>query len=214
MEITPQEVQSYIEDHTSEESPILKEINRETHLKVIRPRMLSGHFQGRLLALFSQLMRPQYILEIGTYTGYASICLVEGMQADGKLITIDYNDELVAMIQNHFDAAGFSDKIEFINGDALEILPKLDYTFDMVFIDADKIFYSNYYDLIIDKVRPGGLIIIDNVLWSGKVMDNQKHQDKTTETLRTFNQKVHSDSRVENIMLPVRDGLLVARKLK
>jgi len=212
-ELVDHELQQYLERHTSPESPLLKQISRQTYLKVIRPRMLSGHYQGRLLSMFSKITNPRYILEIGTYTAYSAICLAEGLASDGKIVTIDDNEELVEMIAHHIKEAGLVDKIEFINQDALQVIPTLNYTFDLVFIDADKQNYLTYYDLVIDKVKSGGLILIDNVLWSGKVLDQDEFNDKTTLGLADFNQKIQEDSRVENILLPIRDGLMLIRKL-
>lgn len=212
MDFLPPELQQYVESHTSPEPDILKKLNRETHLKVMKPRMLSGHLQGRLLAMISQLLRPQQILEIGTYTGYSAICLAEGLAEDGLLHTIDVNAELEDMVRRYFAEAGLTDKIHYYLGRALDIIPTLPYTFDLVFIDADKLNNGRYFDVVIDKVRPGGVIITDNVLWSGKVTGTDKKPDKDTQSVLDFNRKVHADPRVENILLPIRDGLLIARK--
>ncbi|KAA9333555.1 O-methyltransferase [Adhaeribacter soli] len=213
MEFLDEELQQYCDDHTSPEPELLKKLNRETHAKVMMPRMLSGHLQGRTLAMFSQMLRPQQILEIGTYTGYSGICLAEGLAENGTLHTIDINDELEDMVRRYFQEAGLENKVNYYLGNALEIIPTLNQTFDLVFIDADKINYSHYFDLVIDKVRPGGFIIADNVLWSGKVLEKfRKKLDKDTEALLHFNQKVQDDERVENVLLPIRDGLLVIRK--
>lgn len=212
-ELIDYELQQYLEKHTSPEPPLLREINRQTYLKVIRPRMLSGHFQGRLLSMFSKISQPNYVLEIGTYTAYSAICLAEGLAPDGKIITIDDNEELVEIIEKHIVEAGLENTIEFINQEALSVLPSLDCCFDLVFIDADKQNYSAYYELVIDKTRPGGIVLIDNVLWSGKVLDQEEFNDKTTTGLVDFNQQVQHDERVENILLPVRDGLMLIRKL-
>lgn len=211
MEFLPEAIQAYSEQHTSPESDLLQHITRETNAKVLMPRMLSGHLQGRLLALFSQMIRPERILEIGTYTGYSALCLAEGLTDTGKLITIDINEELEDRVRAFFDQSELGKKIDYRIGNALELIPSLTEQFDLVFIDADKENYPNYYDLIIDKVRSGGFIISDNVLWSGKVVD-EKAQDKDTKAVRAFNQKIQEDERVENILLPVRDGLLIARK--
>ena len=212
-ELIDYELQQYLEKHTSAEPPLLRKINRQTYLKVIRPRMLSGHYQGRLLSMFSKISAPKYVLEIGTYTAYSAICLAEGLAPQGKIITIDDNEELVEIIEKNIAEAGLENTIEFINQDALSVLSQIDYTFDLVFIDADKQNYGAYYDLVIEKTRSGGLILIDNVLWSGKVLDQDEFNDKTTLGLADFNQKVQDDSRVENILLPVRDGLMLIRKL-
>lgn len=203
----------YIESHTSPEPPLLQALNRDTHAHVLKPRMLSGHVQGRLLSFFSHMIRPQYILEIGTYTGYSAICLAEGLQEGGKLYTIDINEELEAMVRSYFEKAGVTPKIEYLIGNALHIIPSLHQTFDLVFIDADKVNYHHYYDLVIDKVRPGGFIVADNVLWSGKVVaETIKKGDAETKAILDFNNKIQQDSRVENILLPVRDGLMITRK--
>lgn len=213
MEFIPEEIQKYVEEHTSPETPLLRQLNRETNSKVMMPRMLSGHLQGRVLSLFSHMVKPGRILEIGTYTGYSTICLAEGLQPEGKITTIDINEELEDMVRQYFDDAGITDKVDYRIGDAMEIVTKLKDIFDLVFIDADKINYSNYYDLIIDKVRQGGYIIADNVLWSGKVTAGEAKKDKNTMAMVAFNTKVHKDERVENVLLPVRDGLMILRKL-
>ena len=205
---------AYVEAHTTAETFILQKLNRHTHAHVLKPRMLSGHLQGRLLSMFSHMIRPKAILEIGTYTGYSAICLAEGLQAGGKLYTIDVNEELEDLVRSYFVEAGLENKIEYIIGNALKEIPKLSTTFDIVFIDADKINYSNYYDLVFDKVQPGGYIIADNVLWSGKVVEqSNKKTDVDTQAILDYNNKIQQDSRVENILLPIRDGLLIARKL-
>jgi caffeoyl-CoA O-methyltransferase len=190
----------------------LHDLFRETHLKVLQPRMISGHLQGRLLSLFSKLLNPQVILEIGTYTGYSAICLAEGLRPDGRLITIDINDELEPIVNKYFTIAGLKDKVDFKVGDAREIIPGLSGNFDLVFIDADKENYSLYFDLVIDRVNPGGLIIADNVLWSGKVLEEANTQDEETRALRDYSEKVNADVRVESMLLPVRDGLMICRK--
>jgi predicted O-methyltransferase YrrM len=211
MDFLPEDLNEYIEKHTRDEGEVLKALDRETYLKVLMPRMLSGHIQGQVLRMFSLMIQPETILEIGTFTGYSAICLAEGLVSEGKLHTIDINEELKPMVQSYFKKAGVSDKIVYHIGNALEIIPKLDMLFDLVFIDADKENYSNYFDLVIDKVRPGGYIIADNVLWSGKVI--QPKPDEETMALMAFNEKVHADKRVENVLVPVRDGLMVMRKL-
>lgn len=210
MEFLPKELEDYIDSFAQEEPAILKSLNRETHAKVMMPRMLSGHVQGRLLALISKMMCPKNILEIGTYTGYSAICLAEGLPDDGKLVTIDINEELEDMVRGYFDKAGISDKVDYRLGNALDIIPQLDMTFDLVFIDADKINYANYFDQVIDKVNPGGCIMADNVLWSGKVLADNK--DKDTEALHQYNLKIKNDERVEHLLLPIRDGIMIARK--
>ncbi|MGK7394424.1 MAG: O-methyltransferase [Candidatus Cyclobacteriaceae bacterium M3_2C_046] len=202
----------YAEAHTSPESELLHELNRETNLKVIRPRMLSGHLQGKILSLFSKLIAPRYILEIGTYTGYSAISLAEGLQPGGRLITIDYNEEIAEIASRYIQKAGLQDKIQFIQADALKVIPDMQIEFDLVYIDADKLNYQDYYNMIIDKVRSGGLIIADNVLWSGKVLEDWETTDKATRAILAFNKTVQQDQRVENVLFPVRDGLMVIRK--
>ncbi len=210
MEFLPEKLQDYAESHTSDESDVLKFISRETHLKVLSPRMLSGHLQGRLLAMFSRMIKPKRILEIGTYTGYSAVCMAEGLAEDGKLYTIDVNEELESRVRKHFEMAGITDHVTFLIGDAHTIIPGLNEKWDLVFIDADKLGYSQYFDLVIDNMNTDGYIIADNVLWSGKIVEDVK--DKKTEAMRRFNEKIMSDSRVENILLPLRDGLMVMRK--
>lgn len=213
MEFIDEDLQHYAEEHTSPESDLLREVNRQTHLHVMKPRMLSGHLQGRLLSMFSQMIQPKQILEIGTYTGYSAICLAEGLQQEGTLHTIDINEELEERVRGYFEKAGLTNNIQYYIGNALDIIPTIEATFDLVFIDADKINNGRYFDMIIDKVRTGGYIITDNVLWSGKVLEKyRKKLDEDTAALLEFNKKIHNDSRVENILLPIRDGLLVARK--
>ena len=201
----------YCEKFTEPESELLKDLNRQTHLKITSPRMLSGHLQGRLLSFLSKLKNPSSILEIGTYTGYSSLCLAEGLMEGGKLITIDPNEETNLFASKFIKNSAFANKIELITGQAQQVIPTLKQTLDLVFIDADKKNYALYFDLIIDKVAKGGLIIADNVLWSGKVLDEKMDDDTTA--IHSFNQKVNEDSRVENIILPVRDGLLLMRKV-
>ncbi len=205
------ELAHYAGNHTSQESELLARINRETHLEVLQPRMLSGHLQGRLLSLLSSLLKPKRILEIGTYTGYSALCLAEGLPDDGKLITIDVNEELQARVQGYFNDSSYKGQIEYHIGDATELIPTLSDTWDLVFIDADKKNYLNYYDLVIERMNPGGIILADNILWSGKVIDEEA-QDRETVLLRQYNERIHADERVENILLPIRDGIMVARK--
>lgn len=215
MDFLPKNINNYSENHTSPESDLLAKLNRETHAKILQARMLSGHLQGRVLAMFSQMMRPDRILEIGTYTGYSALCLVEGLSEKGKIITIDVNEELEDFTRNFFNESPFANKIDYRIGDAAEIIPTLPETFDMVFIDADKMSYQKYYNLVFDKVRMGGYIISDNVLWSGKVADIQegKKIDKDTQNLLDFNKMCHDDPRTENILMPIRDGLMISRKI-
>ena len=212
-DITNDLIQDYCNRHTSEESDVLKQLNRDTHANVLHPRMLSGHFQGRLLSSLSKMIAPNMILEIGTYTGYSAICLAEGLTSTGKLITIDINPEQEDRIRKYIAEAGMENKIQFIVGDAINILKTLPYTYDIVFIDADKPNYQRYYDMVFDKVNQGGYIIADNVLWSGKVVEEQAlAKDKDTKILEAFNEFIQHDERVENILLPIRDGLMIARK--
>ncbi len=211
MDFLPKAINEYSEKYTTPESALLYDLNRQTYLQIMIPRMLSGHMQGRILSMFSHMIKPKNILEIGTYTGYSALCLAEGLQPDGKLITIDKNEELEEFTQSYFDKSPYVDKIEFIIGNALDIITDLPQQFDIVFIDADKINYSNYYDRVINKVVKGGFIIADNVLWSGKV--TQEKKDKDTQALVDYCEKINNDTRVENVLLPVRDGLLIARKL-
>ncbi|MEP7263558.1 MAG: O-methyltransferase [Bacteroidota bacterium] len=213
MDFIDEKLLDYAEKHTTAETALLSELNRDTHAHILSPRMLSGHLQGRLLAMLSRMIKPQYILEIGTYTGYSAICLSEGLQQHGKLTTIDINEELQDMIKSYFDKAGLGHQIEHITGDALEIIPKLETNFDLVFIDADKINYSNYYDLVMPRLNKGGYILADNVLWSGNVLKPFSEQDDDTRAIVAFNEKVAEDKRVENILLPIRDGIMMIRKL-
>lgn len=211
MEFIDQRLSDYSAAHSSPETPLLKKINRDTHANVLKPRMLSGHLQGRVLSMISHMIRPKHILEIGTYTGYSAICLSEGLQPGGKLITIDKNEELETKLRKFFAEAGLSDTIDLRIGNAVTIIPTIDLQFDLVFIDADKENNGIYFDLVIDKVRPGGFILADNVLWSGKVLDEKP--DKDTRSILSFNDKVHNDPGVENVLLPIRDGIMMMRKL-
>lgn len=212
MDFLPEKIDQYSENHTSPESEVLANLNRDTQAKILRARMLSGHLQGRTLSMMSHMMRPKRILEIGTYTGYSALCLAEGLTEDGLLHTIDINEELEDFTQSYFDKSEDGKKIKMHIGNAMEIIPELHETWDMVFIDADKSNYANYYNLVFDHVRPGGFIIADNVLWSGKVVEPLKPQDIDTKALLEFNDMVTKDERVENVLLPIRDGLMVARK--
>lgn len=202
----------YLINHSSPEDEVLAELNRTTHLKVLYPRMLSGQIQGKLLEMISRMIRPKRILEIGMYTGYSAICLARGLAPDGKLITTEINDEIIPIAEKYIGKAGLTDRIDIKTGDALEIIPKLDGPFDLVFIDAEKKDYISYYNLIIDKVCQGGFILADNVLWDGKVLQNRDTADKETMGIMDFNKKIVSDNRVETIILPVRDGLSLIRK--
>lgn len=205
-----EDLQHVLLKYCEPESELLQRIDRETNLKVLMPRMISGHYQGRVLSMLSKMINPQRILEIGTFTGYATLCLAEGLAEDGKLFTLDINIELEDMVRKNFADSPYNDKINYILGDAAETLNQLDEVFDLVFIDADKKNNGTYYDMVFDKIRPGGLIIVDNVLWSGKIVRNE--QDKDTKNISTFNDKVAADDRVEKLILPVRDGLFIIRK--
>jgi caffeoyl-CoA O-methyltransferase len=208
------EIQAYCDEHTMPESEILRELNRYTHANVLQPRMLSGHYQGRLLSALSKMIKPEFVLEIGTYTGYSAICLAEGLKSGGKLITIDINPEQEDVIYNHIKAAGLENSVQFIVGDAYNIIKTLPYSFDIVFIDADKANYLRYYELVMPKLKKDGYIFADNVLWSGKVVnENALKNDKDTQLLDAFNKHLRDDPRLEQILLPIRDGLMVGRKV-
>tara|TARA_B110000046_G_C12960204_1_gene384174 strand:- start:135 stop:776 length:642 start_codon:yes stop_codon:yes gene_type:complete len=213
MEFLPEKIDQYAGEHTTAESPLLANLSRETHLKVLVPRMLSGHIQGRFLSMIAHMLKPKFILEIGTYTGYSALCLAEGLHSDGKIITIDNNDELKKIHEAHMNTSEFDNQIEFRLGPALDIIPTLENNIDLVFIDADKPNYSNYFDAVIDKMSPGGFILADNVLWSGKVAEEIKPNDKSTIAINAFNKKVHDDPRVENVLIPIRDGIMALRKI-
>ncbi len=204
------ELERYVEAHSQPEPALLARLNRETHLKVLQPRMLSGHFQGRFLSLVSKLARPAVILEIGTYTGYSALCLVEGLAPGGILHTIDIKEELQDLQRRYFDESGYGDRIVQHLGPALDIIPTLQTSFDLVFIDADKENYINYYEMVVPMMNPGGIILSDNVLWSGKVL-NEEANDRSTSALIAYNQRLASDPRVETVLLPIRDGLNVTR---
>lgn len=203
---------NYSISKSEKESKLLNDLYRETYLKVLNPRMISGHYQGRILSLISKIISPKKILEIGTYTGYSAICLCEGMDKDGILHTIDNNKELVEIQNKYFKKANLKDKIIQHSGDAKNIIPSIDEEFDIVFIDADKESYPEYYDLIINKVRSGGIIIADNILWSGKILEKVEKDDQATKSIIEFNNKIIEDDRVKNIILPIRDGLNIVRK--
>lgn len=213
MHFLSETLENYVAQHSQDEPEVLRELARETHLKVLQPRMLSGHFQGRVLSLLSKLVRPKHILEIGTYTGYSAICLAEGLQPNGQLQTIDVNEELVSLQRKYFEKSGFGELIIQHLGDAQKIIPSLNFSFDLVFIDADKENYSNYFDLVLPKMNNGGLILSDNVLWSGKVVEPVKPTDKSTLALLEYNKKLKEDPRIETVLLPIRDGLMVSRVL-
>lgn len=210
MHLVSTEIEKYIDQHCSDESDALQQLNRKTQTDVLMPQMLSGKVQGQFLQLFSHAVQPNRVLEIGTYTGYSAICLAAGLQENGKLFTIDVNEELEEVVKTHVEKAGLQHKIIQIIGDATSEINNLNETFDIVFIDADKQNYSLYYDLVIDKVRTGGFILADNVLWSGKIIDEKK--DKDTQKLAEFNDKVQQDNRVDNVIVSMRDGIMMMRK--
>lgn len=207
------ELELYVEKHSQEEPALLSALQRETYQKIMQPRMLSGHFQGRVLSMISKLVRPINILEIGTYTGYATLCLAEGMQNGGSIDTVDINEELFDIQKKYFDLSPWKKQIIQHLGNALEIIPKLDKRFDLVFIDADKDNYLNYFEMIVPIVNKGGIILSDNVLWSGKVLEKPNPKDLSTNILVEYNKKINSDNRVETVLLPIRDGLTVSRVL-
>lgn len=213
MHFISEELEDYIEKHSQAEPPLLAQLNKETYQKVLLPRMLSGHFQGRVLSMLSKLIRPKNILEIGTYTGYATLCLCEGMQKDGQLHTIDIKEELVDFQRKYFDQSGWGTQIVQHLGEGTAVIPTLDLKFDLVFIDADKENYLNYYELIVPKMNPGGIILSDNVLWSGKVLEPLQPNDLSTKILLEYNELLRNDPRVETVLLPIRDGLTVSRVL-
>ena len=211
MHFLPEEIEDYVVNHSQSEPELLASLNTETWQTVLNPRMLSGDFQGRLLSIISKLVRPTSILEIGTYTGYSALCMCEGMTSKGTLRTIDKNEELYDLQRKYFDLSGYGEQIHQYIGNALDIIPTIDEKFDLVFIDADKANYSNYFDLIIDKMNPGGVILSDNVLWSGKVIQELDPKDIDTKELLFYNKKINEDSRVETVLLPIRDGLTLTR---
>mgnify|MGYP000627117432 CR=1 FL=1 len=213
MHFLPEKIDNYVVAHSQREPKILQELTKETWQKVLNPRMISGAFQGRILSMITKLTQAKSILEIGTYTGYSALCLAEGLSAEGKIITIDKNEELATLQNKYFEKSGFRNQITQFVGNAIEIIPTIDEKFDLVFIDADKSNYSAYFDLLIDKLPSGAIIIADNVLWSGKILDQAEiAKDGDTRALDGFNKKVTQDIRVENVLMPVRDGLMVIRK--
>ena len=212
MDFIPKDINSYCEKYTQREDEVLYQLHRETYLKILRPRMLSGHLQGQILTFFSKMIQPKHILEIGTYTGYSAICLARGLKKGGKLHTIDVNEELEDFSNSYFEKAGLKNDIVMHIGKAIDVVPKLVVEWDLVFIDADKENYINYYNMVLPLVKKGGFIISDNVLWSGKVTQPIDAGDKETKILVELAELINSDSRVENVLMPIRDGLLVARK--
>jgi predicted O-methyltransferase YrrM len=210
MEFIDSAIEEYARVFSGEPSALLQELDRETHAMILQPRMLSGHLQGRFLSFFAKVCRPTTILEIGTFTGYSALCLAEGLLAGGRLITIDINEELETFTRSFFNRSDYKEQIDYRIADAKDELLKIEGPFDMVFIDADKRNYALYYDLIIDKMSPGGIILVDNVLWSGKIVD-ENARDKSTQALKNFNQKCLDDPRVDKMLLPLRDGLYMLR---
>jgi len=213
MHFISQELEDYIEQHSENEPALLAALNKETYQKILLPRMLSGHFQGRVLSMLSKLIRPVNVLEIGTFTGYAALCLCEGMQENGQLHTIDIKEELAAIQRKYFDKSPWGNQIVQHLGEAIDIIPTLEMKFDLVFIDADKENYINYFELILPKMNKGGIILSDNVLWSGKVLEPLQKNDLSTKVLLDYNELLKNDSRVESVLLPIRDGLTVSRVL-
>lgn len=211
MHFISEDLENYVANHSQAEPELLVKLNKETHQKILQPRMLSGHFQGRVLSMLSKIINPKHILEIGTYTGYAALCLAEGLQERGTLDTIDINEELEEIQQKYFDLSEYSSQIFLHIGDAIEIIPTLNKKFDLVFIDADKENYINYFHLIVPMMNKGGIILSDNVLWSGKVLEEVKANDKSTQILLDYNKIINEDERVETVLLPIRDGLTVTR---
>ncbi len=212
MELDPQ-IEKYILQYSGQESELLAEINRETQAKILLPKMLSGHLQGRVLSMISHLIKPRIILEIGTYTGYSALCLAEGLAPEGELHTLELNDELESFILKYFDRSRFKNQLQLHIGDALDIIPKMPDNIDLVFIDADKKNYLDYYLLVFDKLKPGAVILVDNVLWGGKVVKPVENNDEYTKGIIAFNKFVQKDVRVENVILPIRDGIMMLRKL-
>ncbi len=211
MDFLPEKINEYVEKHSQPEPELLQKLNRETWQKVMQPRMLSGHLQGRVLSLLSKIIQPKYILEIGTYTGYSALCLAEGMQKDGELHTIDVNEELFDLQRRYFETSNFGTQIIQHLGNALEIIPTLQHTFDLVFIDADKENYPNYLEMILPKLKAGSVILSDNVLWSGKVLEKVNEDDLDTKALIIYNKLLNEHPKLETVILPIRDGLTLSR---
>lgn len=213
MDFIDRDLLTYIEDHSTPEDEILKKLNRETYAKVLRPRMLSGHLQGKLLEMLTRMIKPASVLEIGTYTGYSAIAIAKALEQNSVLHTIEINPEVEDFARKFFQEAGVTNKIHLYIGNALEISNEIDTHFEMVFIDADKTNYINYFEMVLPKMPKGGFIIADNVLWSGKVLEDNCHNDKDATAIKQFNEYIHKDNRVENLMLPIRDGITLVRKL-
>lgn len=211
MHFIPQELDDYVVAHSEQEPELLQKLTRETYQKILQPRMLSGAFQGRILSMIAKLINPKNILEIGTYTGYSALCLAEGLQKNGQLHTIDINEELIDFQRKYFDMSDYGKQIHQHLGQALDIIPTLDLKFDLVFIDADKPNYINYFHTIIDKIDSGGIILSDNVLWSGKVLQKLNPKDQSTKILLEYNKLLNEDDRLETVLLPIRDGLTISR---
>ena len=214
MHFLPESIDNYVVKHSQEEPKILQELSKETWQKVLNPRMLSGAFQGRILSMISKIIQPKKVLEIGTYTGYSALCLAEGLSSKGKIFTIDKNEELETLQNKYFEKSGYRNQIQQFVGNAIEIIPKIEEKFDLVFIDADKSNYINYFHLIIDKMNSGGIILSDNVLWSGKVVEELDPKDKDTKILLEYNKLLNEDARIETVLLPIRDGLTISRVKK
>lgn len=213
MEFLKKEIYNYIDHHTTDESPILSKLRRETELKYLNPIMLSGKVQGNFLAIISKLIKPLNVLEIGTYTGYSTLCLAEGLPAEGVIHTIDKNEELLDIQNVYFEKSGFKNQIKQYTGDALAVIPGLNINFDMIFLDADKENYIKYLELISPKLNPGGVLLTDNVLWHGKILESTENQDRTTKSIDNFNKKVHEDKSLKTVILPIRDGISLTLKL-
>ena len=213
MNFIPQKLDDYVVEHSEDEPKLLQQLNRETYQKIMQPRMLSGHYQGRVLSMISKLVAPKTILEIGTYTGYSALCLAEGLQDNGMLHTIDIDEELFDFQKKYFEKSEYKSQIRQHIGNALDIIPSLKINFDLVFIDADKPNYPNYFNCVINKLNKGAIIVSDNVLWSGKVIETLNANDESTKALRTYNRLLKEDSRIETVILPIRDGLTISRKL-
>ena len=212
MYFLPEKLDDYVVAHSENEPKLLQQLTRETYQKILQPIMLSGPYQGRVLSMISKLVNPKTILELGTFTGYSTLCLAEGLQKDGEIHTIDINEELEDFQRKYFNKSEFGNQIHQYIGNAIEIIPKIDKTFDLVFIDADKPNYSNYFHLIIEKLNPGGIILSDNVLWHGKVVEPLKDKDNSTKAVLEYNTLLKNDDRIETVLLPIRDGLTISRK--